>query len=66
MPDAGGKIETHVTTAAYAIVLVTPDDVGRVGDTILPQTSPAPARICYLLNGTLIADRRTRCYLGFA
>jgi predicted nucleotide-binding protein len=27
------KFETHATTAAYAIVLVTPDDVGRVNGT---------------------------------
>jgi hypothetical protein len=59
------KFEAHVTTAAYAIVLVTPDDVGWVGGTILPQASPAPAKMCCLLKGALIADRRTRCYLWF-
>jgi predicted nucleotide-binding protein len=37
------KFETHATTAAYAIVLVTPDDVGRVNGTD-PATDQPRAR----------------------
>lgn len=37
------KFETHATTAAYAIVLVTPDDVGRVNGTD-PATEQPRAR----------------------
>lgn len=37
------KFEAHATTAAYAIVLVTPDDVGRVNGTD-PATDQPRAR----------------------